>query len=134
MKYIFSSVDNESHNCWSFFINNTCYSNLLQFLSPDLLHKVPDSLPLILGHHLLEATVVAGHMDAQLLVTHLSFHGASSLHAPVLHLPSQHVPRTSILVAVLVPWQVRAPKVHVDSAVKVAAGVVVSDGPKLAWV
>ena len=42
-----------------------------QPLSPDLLHKVPDPLPLVIGHHLLQAAMVAGHVDAQLLVPHL---------------------------------------------------------------
>ena len=52
--FLLQAHDNDSQNCWSFFVNNTCSSDLLQLLSPDLLHEVPDSLPLIIGHHLLE--------------------------------------------------------------------------------
>ena len=36
-----------------------------------LLHEGSDLCPFILGHHLLETTVVAGHVDAQLLVPNL---------------------------------------------------------------
>ena len=38
---------------------------------PDLLHELPDLFHLALGHHLLQAAMVAGHVDAQLLVSHL---------------------------------------------------------------
>merc|ERR1719376_1914998 len=78
--------------------------------------------------------MVTCHVDTQLLVTHLSFHGAASLHAPVLHLPAQNIPCTSILITVLVSRQIRAPQVHVDSTVEVAAGIVVTNGPELARV
>ena len=36
-----------------------------------LLHEGSDLFPFILGHHLLETAVVAGHVDAQLLVPNL---------------------------------------------------------------
>ena len=44
---------------------------VFQNLSPDLLDEGPDLCPLIFGHHLLKSTMVAGHVDAQLLISHL---------------------------------------------------------------
>ena len=43
----------------------------IKVLSPDLRHEVPDPLPLVVGHHPLEAAVVAGHVDAQFFKPHL---------------------------------------------------------------
>ena len=43
----------------------------IKVLSPDLRHEVPDPLPLVVGHHPLEAAVVAGHVDAQFFIPHL---------------------------------------------------------------
>ena len=121
---------------------------------PDLLHELPDLFHLALGHHLLQAVMVAGHVDAQLLVSHLhikdfekdlELETKSFLPPPVfswcshfpyicIDLPTQHIPGASILIAVLVSWKVGSTKVHVDAAVEVAACVVVSDLPKLARV
>ena len=43
----------------------------IEVLSPDLRHEIPGPLPLVVGHHPLEAAVVAGHVDAQFLIPHL---------------------------------------------------------------
>ena len=53
---------------WVIFQNHK-FSN--QSLSPDPRHEVPDPLPLVVGHHPLEAAVVAGHVDAQFFVPNL---------------------------------------------------------------
>merc|ERR1719474_13435 len=89
----------------------------------NLLNQVPHLLPFILGHHPLKTAVIAGHVNAELFVTHLSLHGAPCLHAPVLDLPTQDISGTAIFVAVLISGQVGPSKALVDSSVKVAAGI-----------
>ena len=103
-------------------------------LATNLRNQVPDLLPFILSHHPLEAAVIARHVNAELFVAHLSLHGAPLLHASVLDLSAQDVSGTSILVAVLLSRKVGPSKCLVDSAVKVAAGIVISHSPQLAWV
>ena len=98
-------------------------------LATNLRNQVPDFLPFILSHHLLEATVIARHVNAELFVAHLSLHGAPLLHASVLDLSAQDISGTSILVAVLLSRKVGPSKCMVDSAVKVAAGIVISHSP-----
>ena len=55
----------------------------------------------MLGHDLLQATVVVGRVDDELLVAHLSLLRAAFPEAGILDLSAKHVTRTAILQGVL---------------------------------